>query len=275
MHIAALMSRKGVPTSYVNQYYIEDTALIGRSRQVLSAIDRQAGINRDFSPISYYYQMRFWLSYFESRPWLPLSLLVIGTVVIFTRFDVVDAGMFAGGFASSSLELLLIFAFQITFGFIYQVLGIIITIFMAGLTAGSKWRALIFQNATFREFSYAQFLMTLFSLLLPGILLLVKSGVFSPRVVESIFFVLTFIISVLIGMQFSIGASLRNLGAAATASGLYSVDLIGSALGALLVTTILIPMCGVLNVSFIVASVTLCGSGAAFLKQRSVHPAKA
>jgi len=271
MHIAALMSLRGIPTTYVNQYYIEDTALMERSHRVLSAIDREAGINRDYSPVSYYYQMRFWLSYFESRPWLPLSLAVLGIIAIIARFDVVDVGMFAGGFASSSLELLLIFAFQITFGFIYQVLGIIITIFMAGLAAGSKWRAFIFPNGTFAEFSSLQFLMTLYAFLLPGSFLLLKSGMFSPGIIETIFFSLTFIISILIGMQFSLGASLRVTSVASTASGLYSIDLIGSAVGALVVTTILVPLCGVLTVSFIVASVTLFGAAAAFLKSKSYH----
>ena len=45
--------------------------------------------------------------------------------------------VFASGFAASGLEIVLLLAFQILYGSVYQQLGIIVTVFMAGLAAGA------------------------------------------------------------------------------------------------------------------------------------------
>ncbi|HUL43527.1 MAG TPA: fused MFS/spermidine synthase [Bacteroidota bacterium] len=271
MDIATLVRQRGIPTTYVNAYYIDENALQERSRAVMCSLDRSAGINRDLSPLSCYYQMQYWLSYFESRPWFLFLLGVTAIILIIIRFDTIDVGMFVGGFASASLELLLIFAFQMTFGFIYKALGIIITIFMAGLAVGSQFRTRILAKSTLAEFSVLQFVITLYAILVPGIVLMLKAGIVSPGWTETIFFALMFMISVLIGMQFSLGASLRKGSAASVASRLYCIDLIGSAIGALLITTILIPLLGLLNSGFLTGALTFIGGTAARMKQRRVH----
>jgi predicted membrane-bound spermidine synthase len=60
-------------------------------------------------------------------------------------------------------------------------------------------------------------------------------------------------IGMLTGLQFSLATKIRNQAVQLIASSSYSSDLLGSAIGAIIVSSILIPLFGLIKVSLIVA----------------------
>jgi hypothetical protein len=103
-------------------------------------------LNKDFEPASYYRQIVYWLSYFRANLW-PLAVIVAVLLFIVTiRLNSVSAAIFTGGFAASSLEILLLFAFQILYGYVYQMIGVIVALFMAGLAVGSHLAKRVFPH---------------------------------------------------------------------------------------------------------------------------------
>ena len=72
---------------------------------------------------------------------------------------------------------------------------------------------------------------------------------------------LTLLLAVLVGMQFPLAARIDFHGPAATSARLYTADYLGAALGALLVSTLLIPVLGVFVVCFLTAGLNLAAAG--------------
>lgn len=273
--ICKLIQQRGINTTYVNKFYLDDEDLAGRSHLIHSSLSTDAPINEDLAPASYYRQIVYWLSYFRTNLW-PLAIVVAVLLFVATiRLNSVSAGVFTGGFAASSIEILLLFAFQILYGYVYQMLGVIVALFMAGLAVGSHFAKKIFPQAGSRSYVGIQIGIAAYCFLLPPILLLLRNVHDLPILVNAAFFLLAFGIAALIGVEFSVAAMLQRGGAQCVASELYGIDLIGSALGALLAGTFLIPAFGFLAVSVMAGSMSLISSLAAFAGRRLIDGASA
>ncbi len=72
---------------------------------------------------------------------------------------------------------------------------------------------------------------------------------------------LTLLLAVLVGMEFPLAARVDFQDPAATSARLYAADYLGAALGALLVSTLLIPVLGVFMVCFLTAGLNLLAAG--------------
>ena len=73
--------------------------------------------------------------------------------------------------------------------------------------------------------------------------------------------VLTLLLAVLVGMEFPLAARVDFQSPSATSARLYTADYLGAGLGALLVSTLLIPVLGVFAVCFITAGLNLAAAG--------------
>ena len=271
IHIARMIGQRGIKNLYVNKYYLDDALLEQRNEFILGSLSGNAMVNRDFTPVSYYRQLILWLSYFEFNPWMVIVVSSLILFVILSKLTPITLGIFTGGFAASSIEIILLLAFQIIYGFAYRMLGIIITIFMAGLAAGSLYRHKI-TGADINAYIVVQFGIGLLSCALPLYLLLINSSTLSIGVLHLAFFLPTFIIAFLIGMEFSIASYLQKGTAASAASQLYGIDLIGSAIGALLVTAILIPLLGIMQVSFVIGGLSFVSAIIALFNRKRYLP---
>jgi spermidine synthase len=266
LRIGRMVRQSGVATEFVNEYYIDDQDMERRSRIIEGTLDPGIDVNRDFSPVAYYVQMVHWLSYFRSNIWVLGAIAVVLVALTLRHVNSVSLGLLSGGFAASCIEVLILIAFQTLCGYVYQMLGIIVTVFMGGLAFGALARRRIVKTASFRSYSLTQFGIALYSLLL-ALVFLLAAGSRAPSTFALVVFpLLTFVIAVLVGFEFSIAASLRQGEISAVASELYAVDSIGSAVGALLVTTVLIPSAGLIGVCFIVAVLSLATSLVALMK---------
>ncbi|MCX6143318.1 MAG: hypothetical protein NTZ35_08865 [Ignavibacteriales bacterium] len=270
IHIGRLIAQRGIENTYVNQYYLDDDVLAQRSSLLQNSLMVDAALNKDFAPVSYYRQVTHWLSYFRSN-----LRLVGGITLLFLTFaafqmNAVSAGIFTGGFAASSIEVLLLIAFQILYGYVYAALALVVTIFMAGLFVGSFRRVKKIPRATAFHYAKIQAVVALYCLLLPVVLIILRDVHGSPAVTQGTIFLLTFVIAVLVGAEFSVAADLCRGRAQRVASELYGVDLIGSALGALLVAVVLIPMLGIIAASIIPGILSLSTALVVLVQRKSI-----
>ena len=122
----------------VNRDYLKGMLTADRMADLRRAISADAPLNEDFSPILYYYHLRYWMSQFQVRFGVFEGLLAVVLLLIYmVRLRPVPLVVFCGGFAASALEVVLLLAFQVLFGSLYYQVGLIVTMFMLGLVIGA------------------------------------------------------------------------------------------------------------------------------------------
>jgi len=255
-NIAELINKREIGNNYVNEYYIDDNLVAERGNYILKSLDKNADINTCFKPISYYYQLIQWLSYFKINYYFLIILIILIFFVIISRLNYIDFAMFAGGFSAISAEIILIIGFQIIYGYVFQMLGIIITIFMIGLALGSYFISKKI-NSNLKNFIIVQFLISLYFVILPLFLLFIKNYFYNELIINFLIILSTLSISTIIGLEFSISTRLRTGNILLKAGTLYSSDLFGSAFGALIISAILIPLIGTTYVCFVIAVINI------------------
>jgi spermidine synthase len=176
------LRQRRIQTQYFREYYIPFRMSPDRLLDLELQIEPQAAtpINRDFTPIAYYFDVVLWSSRFHSH-WrglleslaglrfgavagaVALGLLALALIVALyeririarrrSRGDPTDAGsplhrratlglcVAAMGFTLLGLEVLLLLGFQALYGYVYQQLAILVALFMVGMAAGA-WLAL-------------------------------------------------------------------------------------------------------------------------------------
>ena len=266
--ISSLIISKVIETEYVNKFYIDDYRIAEESRLIEDAISNHEKINYDFKPLIYFLQLKYWLSYFGHSYYLLGLIIFIPFLIIIFRLNIINFGLFVTGFSASSIEIVLIIAFQVIYGYVYQMMGIIITFFMAGLGIGSYY--LIKKiSINHKVFSIIQYLIGIISILIPLILLGLQNYISSSFVIHLTFIILIMIIGILTGVQFSLATKLRVSYISTIAATAYSSDLLGSAVGALLSTAFLIPYLGLIKVLLLVGIINIIAGLIILLKTKN------
>jgi spermidine synthase len=135
--IASRIEQFGIKTRLVNRHYLAAMLTPDRMADLAGAIAQPAAMNRDFSPILYYYHLRHWMSQFNVRFGLIQVVLLVLLGFYLVRLRGSAFVLFASGFAASALEVVLLLAFQVLCGSVYHQVGVIVTVFMAGLALGA------------------------------------------------------------------------------------------------------------------------------------------
>jgi len=268
--IAGRIEGAGVETKLVNRSYLDAMFSPGRLADVARPTGEDADVNTDFSPVLYYYRLLYWISRFELRFGLLEVLLIAVLGIYLARIRLVPFALFTTGFAASGLELVLLVGFQILYGSVYQKIGLLVAMFMAGLAVGSSIANRLQASRSRRHLVKLEFAIVVYAAGLPFVLM--GLGRLDSPVLTSIsanvgFPLLTMILGALVGMEFPLAGRMDFEGTAATASRLYTADLVGACLGALLVSTLLIPLMGILGVCLLAAGLNAV-SGTVLLIRR-------
>ena len=264
--IAARLAQAGVPVKLMNRHYLDAMLTPDRLADLRQATMRPAAVNRDFTPMLYLYHLRHWRRQFPATLGALEVVLALVLVVYLVRLRAPALVVFAGGFAASALELVLLLGFQILYGSVYRQLGVIVTAFMAGLAAGAWWMNRRRGRAPAASLIRLALGIALFALLLPVALGMLGRAAFgaAPVVIP----VLTFGLAVLVGIEFPVASRADAADAATTAGRLYAADFIGASLGALLASTLLIPLAGVAGTCWLTAGLNVIAAAAGIIRNR-------
>jgi hypothetical protein len=285
--IASRIEQQGIKTKLMNRHYLDAMLTADRMTDMQRAIAQPAALNLDFNPVLYYYHLRHWMSQFKIGFGVLQVLLLVLLGIYLIRLRGTAFVLFASGFAGTALEIVLLLAFQVLCGSVYHQVGVIVTVFMDGLAAGAlmanrnmkSWGNGVTEcwdkpghapapslhhatTPTAKPLALLAFAIAGYAILLSFLLpLLNRVGDMAVSLVfiKAAIALLTLILAVLVGMQFPLANRLEFDGTVAGASRLYTADFVGAFLGALLASTLLIPLVGVTDVCLLTAALNCLG----------------
>lgn len=270
------LNERQVKTRFVREYYLfaklsEDR--IAYLEEMIEA-EKTAKINTDFRPISYYYDMVLWGTYFtqawrkifsrinQTNLWaffslLYLAILAFGFMRRITKTaqsGLVILAVSATGLTELSFQVVILLAFQIIYGYLYYKLGIILSFFMVGLVLGS-WsitKRLQRLKDDYGLFIKTQIAISIYPMILPLIFSALNKAAgnvsFSWLGANIVFPFLPIISGFVGGFQFPLANKiiLKEANLVGRTAGLtYGMDLLGAFFGALLVSAFLVPILGI------------------------------
>ena len=264
-NIAERVQAKGIETRYVNSYYIDDALLKSRSEIILAALNTSQQPNQNLKPVSYFQQLAYWMSQFQGNFWL--FGLAAGALFLFFFLtgNTASQTMFVAGFSAAGMEILLLFGLQVFFGNIYLLTSFVFAGFMLGLGLGS------FYGKQFQEknlLAVTQLSIGVFAILAGASLFSGGMADLPEATVYTVFLLAIVLIGGLTGFQFAQSSQVQSGNFAETSGKTYSFDLIGSALGALVVSIFLVPKLGIVGSVWLMAGVNLIFAGWLFLKTK-------
>jgi len=269
--LAGRLTERGIETRWVTPGYIEYIFTTDRFAQVRQELEATTGVrfNRDLTPICYYYDLVLWLSLFypnlrgafESTSlvnlWWVVGLLVLVALLVRWRRGWAVPFAIAGiGLAEMTLEVVILFAFQVLHGYVYAEVSLIVTAFMAGLALGgaASNRLLAVSGWNVRRALVAvQAAVAAYSGVFP---LLISLPIPAPALV---FPLLALLAGYLTGMAFPLAVALMRGSAGRVAGLLYGADLVGGCVGALLAAVLFVPVLGIPQTCVAIALVGLAG----------------
>jgi spermidine synthase len=243
---------------------------------------KRVGLNYDFRPVSYYYNLIFWAAHFRDnlfkglleavnsgRIWL--IVIVFGILVAVMGFlrkqkrEVVLAAVLVMGFTQMSLQIVILLTFQIIYGYIFYKLGLLISCFMIGLALGSFWmtKAMPEIKKDRAVFLRLQGAICLYPLCLAGIfswLLSLNTATGSWIGANLIFPILPVAAGCISGAQFPLANKIyigkrEEVGRVAGLT--YGLDLLGSCFGSTLAALFFIPLLGIPQTCLAIALLNL------------------
>ena len=278
---SARLADRGIEARWVVPAYLDYLLTTDRVAQARDLLEAPLGVrlNRDLTPVSYFYALTVWLSRFYgslSQAVAKVSLLSLGWLVVplavaalLLRRWAVPAAVAFIGLAEMALEVVVLFAFQVVHGYVYGQVGLIVTAFMAGLALGgsvaNRWRWPVGRDGIVRlrltnvspyhspraALAWIQAGIVLLALGLP---LLV-----SLRPPAWVFPLLALTAGGLTGLAFPVAVACVQGETGRVAGLLYGADLVGGCLGAVLASALLVPILGIPQTCLAVALVGLAG----------------
>lgn len=243
-------------------------------------------INEDLHPLGLFYGLSYWhalfspelRSVFDSLGKVNLGVLTVLVIVISFvclgmmkrtgkgKTLVVSIAIVTTGFTGMTADLVMIFAFQSLYGFVYYWIGLFITAFMVGLGLAGALMTHKLKQITDRwgVLIKIELGLVLYWALVPITLYFLYANSMQPFVFTSTQWILLGLNAIggfLVGSQFPLASKIlegengeqkRSIGA------LYASDLIGAFLGSILVSVVLIPILGILITCIFVAILKAC-----------------
>jgi len=276
--------QRAVPVRYFGPYYIESILLPERVESIRRTCESAPRlVNRDFRPVGYFYDVAVAgltegllhpgaLRRLSSAPWsvpAAAALVLLGAPYLLSRRGqrfrrgAVIAGIAAGGLAGMTLEVCLLFAFQIMNGHVYAQVGALIALFMAGIAAGTyiEGRAVARGGRVERRWFGWLIAGCAITGATPLVLALLDAsstigGVLSATAIAA----LMVAGGAMVGALFPLGVHMLGDSAGA-AGGIYAADLAGAAVGACITAVVALPLLGLAGTCYWAATVLGAAAG--------------
>ena len=289
--LIARLQERNLKTQYVREYFIPFRMMPDRMEQAREQLQplTSTPVNRDFEPIAYYFDVMLWSTQFKlgySR-WFRaaahvafngvIDAILLVSLIVAVLLALVPPPekrarsaaaccMAATGFTLMTLQIFLLLAFQSVYGYVYHQLTILIAMSMAGIAFGSwlgiRRRIRYSDRPPYRTIATTQFLLALSA---PALIFVVSllskiSGMATTWLAAQFVFPgLAALCGMLGGHQFPIATEiyLHDLSGRSKLGTLYAIDLLGGCVGALLLSSYLIPVFGFWKTAWLSAAVNL------------------
>jgi len=258
LNITERLENKGISNEYVASYYLDDELIKDRASSLFSTLRNDLDPNTDFHPRAFFWEIRLWLSYFKWDTRILIMILVLIAALLLVNMRCITAAMFTAGFAGAGMEFIIIFMFQVLYGYLYLMIGIVITAIMAGIAIGALIPRGMFARIHSRNFINLLGFVALASILTP---VLFYGFIRIPGIPDWLgqFLLVSWSLcfSFLIGRVFYQASRIQTGLEAQVSARIYSMDLFGAAFGALLVSSVLLPLIGIWQTSMVIGFINL------------------
>lgn len=291
--VADGLKKNKIQSALFTNFYLQDRLNTANKQWFIAALkQRSVRLNKDFEPAGVFYSLSLWNALFTPgfqkifKFAIRLNMSIyIGIILsflilflwlmwfyqkkrlsLFLNRTPVLLLVLISGFSGISLNLVLVFCLQTFSGYVYLYLGLLISIFMLGLTSGSllmskrlgkinkPWIVLLRIDGLFIIFCL------LFSYLLSSLQVLVAKNVDS-RITLLLLSCLSFWAGFFVGFEFPLSNKIyleKGTGKKIPSNILYAVDTLGSFLGVISVSIFLIPIVGIVNTIFLIFFIKFC-----------------
>jgi len=273
--LAKRYEARGIESEYFSKYLFTSIFLPERVQFTRQSFEKAGNlrVNTDDTPVTYFFNLVLWSRYSggEFGPallslsktgffWLILcagAVFVVASVLLFRgRRDADSVGrplaliaVGTTGTAAMAFDLTALYAYQNTYGYLYQEIGLVVALFMTGLALGStvatsRLRKLASDSAV--ALLALEIVIAAFALALPG-LLNGAGAVVDLSLGKLLFLVVVVAAGFVTGAEFPIANAvfLRAGGKMGTSAALTdSTDHLGAAVGAFLTGVVFIPVFG-------------------------------
>ncbi len=277
--LAERYQNRHISSDYFTPYHFAMLLPEERVKFIKKSLEQKSDvrINTDTHPIIYFYNLVLWEIFSGKRgggnifehlsggfTWFVFPLIILFLIrvayVLLKKDRVFHHLKFNGllaiattGFAGMALEIILLFAFQNIYGYVYHKVGLVVSLFMLGLSLGGY---LMNQLISGKEKNWVRMLIAIellicfYSLSLTPIITLFSSYAVrsvSPTIsLECLFMILAAGAGLLTGLEFPLVSRIfiDNEEVGTVAGWVDSFDHLGACFGALLTGTILVPLLG-------------------------------
>ena len=241
-------------------------------------------LNRDYRPSGVFYSLSLWNAQFSPRlqklfsrldelKTLPFIFLCLIFIFIFTAWLFsknklkisLSLCLVTTGFSGMLFDLVVVFAFQVVYGYIYHRIGLIITAFMMGTGLGGIVITLCMERIKreLHTFLSLEAGLILFSMLLPVIFLKIiptwqEMGILFHF--EALFYLLSLTGGILVGAEFPLAIKIflkKSTNFSRSVGLLNALDLTGGWLGGILGGVLLLPILGLVQTCIVLVMLKL------------------
>lgn len=228
-------------------------------------------VNQDFLPVAVFKTLVLWNKQFspltahglEKMEGLDLKLIAVCIsvltlalfIIFYYRHNVAHLSLAYSiattGFFGMLANLVLIFSFQVTYGYLYRTIGLLIGAFMGGIAAGSLSATLVLRRSSnvynLRSFFTAEGLTIIFPFIIAGVMNKLEGP---GNYTQLVFIVLFLIAGFPVGFEFPLASNIY-LGISGregrTAGLFYFFDLLGSCVAGIFGGILFLPLLGLMN----------------------------
>ncbi len=276
--------QRALPTLFITTDYLRVRFDRQRLSWFYNALDtpRQVLRNQDLRPAGVLYGLAYWSEMFAPNtyrlltrlsritPWQWCLLPILGSLALWLargprsvrRHIAVPLVVATSGFSGMVCDLMVVFVFQIMYGYVYQYIGLIIAAFMAGLSLGgllTTRRPSGVRNPRL-VLVVSEIALVVFWVALPSLLAALTLDRAAPLVIPMLLLV-NVVGGALVGWQFPLSSQLHLAARGAvsqTAGVLYGADLVGAFFGGIAVGVALLPALGTAGTCLFVVVLKLC-----------------
>jgi spermidine synthase len=249
---------------------------------------REVQLNSDFRPLGVFFNLSYWNALFSPYltglfRWfegfgLTITILLMAVLTFLlaglflkrphtSRYSLPYA-IFTTGLTGMIFDLAIIFTFQTLYGYLYYQIGLLVTLFMAGVALSSLWvtQRLEGIKRDFSLFLATELCIALFSVLLPFAFSIPSQYLGKTAVyvlLYTLFLTMSFLSGALVGFQFPLAnkiylSTTSREGTFGEAAGLlYGADLFGGFFGGLFGGVLLLPILGLKESCFTMAIIKI------------------
>jgi len=237
--IARRLAGRDIATDYLAGYF-DGNVTAGRIAEVNAVMAAGTRPNTDFEPRLMRMVLAQWFEMFGATPWTFILGLSVVTLIYLLTLPRENFVLFSTGFGLMGCQILVIFAFQVFFGYIYLQIGMIVTAFLAGLFPGALMAGRIRIDAR------CGLILCDLALILLTAAFALGLSVAADHLPAWAYLAFGFAAAMVCGFQFPLVLGLGG-DKDGSATRAFSADLMGAAAGTLVTSVALVPYSGLLG----------------------------